>query len=549
VQDPIAIAMKSVADPGIFYLWEARKEDDFPKFLEAMQKEVDDHTREGHWKLVRRRDVPKGATILPAVWSLKRERCISTRKIYKWKACINIDGSKQVYGQHYDQTYSPVVAWPTTRFFLTQSLLNNWKTKQIDFVLAFPQAPVERDLYMEIPKGIRIEGTEDGEEYLLQLVKNLYGQKQAGRVWYQYLTEGLQEIGFTHSEVDECVFCYKNSVLLVYVDVSILMGPDDNELEFPLRELHKRFKIQEEGDLCEYLGIEIKKDSDRSITLTQPQLIASILKDLKLEGSNVKDRTAPALKTRILHKDERGELFDKSFHYRSVIGKLNYLEKSTRPDISYAVHQCARFSSDPRQTHAIAVRYIVKYLAGTKEKGLRLTPNAKQSFECYIDASHAGDWKQQSAADNPTMAKSRTGYFITFANCPLVWASKLQTEIALSTTEAEYIALSTAMREILPMLTMAKEASKRGLITKISTPFIHCKLFEDNQGAVEMAKVPKMHPRTKHLNIKYHFFRQFVQRGIIQVHHIAGTEQAADIFTKALDLLSFHKHRKKIMGW
>jgi hypothetical protein len=241
---------------------------------------------------------------------MKRKRRISMREVYKWKARINIDGSKQVYGLHYDKTYSPVVAWPTTRFFLAQSLLNNWKTKQIDFVLAFPQAPVERDLYMEIPKGIRIEGAMDGEEYVLQLVKNLYGQKQAGRVWYQYLTEGLQEIGFIRSEVDECVFYYKNSVLLVYVVDSIPMGPDDNELAFLLQELHKRFKIQEEGDLCEYLGIEIKKESDGSITLTQPQLIESILKDLKLDGSNVKDRQTPALKTRVLHKDDKGELFD-----------------------------------------------------------------------------------------------------------------------------------------------------------------------------------------------------------------------------------------------
>jgi hypothetical protein len=131
----------------------------------------------------------------------------------------------------------------------------------------------------------------------------------------------------------------------------------------------------------------------------------------------------------------------------------------------------------------------------------------------------------------------------------LAWVSKLQTEIALSTTEAEYIALSTATREILPMLTLAKEASKRKLVAKISAPLIHCKLFEDNNGAIELANVPKMWPRTKHLNIKYHFFHQYVQQGILQVLHVSGANQAADIFTKALDLLSFHKHRKRIMGW
>jgi hypothetical protein len=479
---------------------------------------------------------------------MKRKRRIATREVYKWKARINIDGSKQVYGVHYNETYSPVVAWPTTRFFLTQSLLHNWKTKQIDFVLAFPQAPVERDLYMEIPKGIRVDGAEDGEEYVLQLVRNLYGQKQAGRVWYQYLVDGLLEIGFTRSNVDECVFYYKNSVLLVYVDDSILMGSDNNELAYLLQELQKKFKVQEEGDLCDYLGIEIKKE-DGGITLTQPQLIESILKDLKLDGTNIKSRSTPALKTRVLHKDDAGTPFDESFHYRSVIGKLNYLEKSTRPDISHAVHQCARFSASPKQSYAMAVRYIARYLAGTKDKGIRLSPDTKRGYECFVDASHAGDWKQQSAIDDPVTAKSRTGYIITFAGCPIVWVSKLQTEIALSTTEAEYIALSSSAREILPMITLAKEAAKCRIIHKTKAPLLHCKLFEDNKGAIEMANVPKMRPRTKHLNIKYHFFRQYVQQGILQVLHISGTNQVADIFTKALDVASFHRHRRQIMGW
>ncbi len=402
---------------------------------------------------------------------------------------------------------------------------------------------------MEIPKGIQVEGTEEGEEYVLQLVKNLYGQKQAGCVWYQYLAEGLEEIGFSWSSVDKCVFYYKNSVLLVYVDDSILMGPDNAELEHLLREMHKKFKIQEEGELCDYLGVEIKKEADGSITLTQPQLIDSILNDLQLNGANVKARNTPALKTRILHKDERGTPFDESFHYRSVIGKLNYLEKSTRPDLSFAVHQCARFSSMPKHSHAMAVHYIARYLAGTRGKGIKIKPNREKSFECYVDASHAGDWKQQSASDDPTTAKSRTGFIITFADRPIVWTSKLQTEIALSTTEAEYIALSTAAREILPMLTMTKEAAKKKIISRLTTPVIHCKLFEDNKGAIELAKVPKMRPRTKHLNIKYHFFHQYVQQGILQVVHVAGTEQVADIFTKALDLLTFQKHRRRIMGW
>jgi len=120
--------------------------------------------------------------VLPAVWSMKCKRRIAAREVYKWKASLNVDGSKQKPGAHFDETYSPVVAWPTTRFFLIQALINKRKTKQLDFVLAYPQAPVERELYMEIPKGVRIEKQNDSKEYVLQIIKNLYGQKQAGSV-------------------------------------------------------------------------------------------------------------------------------------------------------------------------------------------------------------------------------------------------------------------------------------------------------------------------------------------------------------------------------
>jgi hypothetical protein len=120
------IAQKSITDPNTLYLWQARKEPDFPKFMEAMQKEIDAHTEGGHWKIIKREKLPHGATVLPTVWSMKRKRRISDRQVYKWKARLNIDGSKQVRGLHYQETYSPVVSWPTTRFFLIHALLNGW---------------------------------------------------------------------------------------------------------------------------------------------------------------------------------------------------------------------------------------------------------------------------------------------------------------------------------------------------------------------------------------------------------------------------------------
>jgi hypothetical protein len=542
------IAQKSIADPDTLYLWQARKEPDFPRFMEAMQKEIDAHTEGGHWKIVKREELPHEATVLPAVWSMKRKRRISDRQVYKWKARINIDGSKQVRGIHYQETYSPVVSWSTTRFFLIHALRNGWYTKQIDYVMAFPQAPVERDLYMDIPKGVKLDGIENTRDYVLQIIKNLYGQKQAGRVWYQYLTKGLKDMGFIKSKIDECLFYYKDCLILLYVDDSIIMGPDKIQVQEIIQKISERYKIQEEGDICEFLGIEVKRGDDGSLSLRQPQLIDSILEDLQLEGKQVAARTTPSLKTRILHKDTQGEPFDEAFHYRSVIGKLNYLEKSTRPDLSFAVHQCARFSGDPRKSHATAVKYIGRYLNATRDKGIHLKPNTK-GFECYVDASHAGDWKQSAAIEDPSTARSRTGYIILFAGYPIIWSSRIQTEIALSVTEAEYIALSSAAREILPLISLAKEAAEQRVISDTSAPIIRCKIFEDNIGAVEMANVPKMRPRTKHLNVKYHFFCQFVRKGILLVKHIAGEHQMADILTKALEVITFQRHRKKMMGW
>jgi hypothetical protein len=137
------------------------------------------------------------------------------------------------------------------------------------------------------------------------------------------------------------------------------------------------------------------------------------------------------------------------------------------------------------------VKYIVRYLTSTKDKGVHIKPHT-YGFEGYDDASHIGDQKQELAIDDPSTTQSRTGYNIYFSGYHVAWASKLQMEFALSVTEAEYIALSTAVREISPLPSLAKEAVKANIIAKLEAPIIYCRIFEDNMGAVEMANVPKI---------------------------------------------------------
>ena len=148
-------------------------------------------------------------------------------------------------------------------------------------------------------------------------------------------------------------------------------------------------------------------------TLTQPHLIASILQDLHLTQHNTKSRPVPALMTHLLISDDEGAPFDHSFDYRSMIGKLNYLEKSTRPEIAYTVHQCACFCANPKKSHGEAVKLIGRYLLGTANKGLILRPN-DTSFDCYVDASHTGEWHQTNAENDPTTARLRTGYALMY---------------------------------------------------------------------------------------------------------------------------------------
>jgi hypothetical protein len=554
------LAYKASTDPDTMYHHQAMKQPDREKFQEAMEKECEAHYKEGNYRLVKRSEVPKGATLLSSVWQMKRKRKPSTGEISKYKARMNVDGSQMIKGLHYEETYAPVVQWATIRFFVSLAILSNWHTRQLDFVLAYTQADIERDLYIKLPAGFTLPDRtiteQDRTDYVLKLEKNLYGQKQAGRVWYLHLKKNLLKLGFKPSEHDECVFYYGKTNFIVYTDDTILLGPDQQEINTLVKKLGKTFKIEDQGELSDYLGIKIEKKTDGALEWTQPTLTQLILKDLKLDGEEIKGRqnkpnvrTVPALTTVPLtdHKDSTDHN-QKDFDYRHVIGKLLYLEKSTRPDISCAVHQCARHCANPKIQHTAAVERIGRYLLGTKDKGLIMRPN-QEGMECWVDAAHASEWNNKTASNDPNTARSRMGYVITYAGCPMHWSSRMQTEIALSTTEAEYRALSQAMREVLPIIWLMEEASKQEIPVLNATPKIHCKVFEDNAGVIEIGNVPKMRPRTKHLNIKYHHFREEVKKGTISIYHTRTEEQIADIFTKPLPEQPFMKFKEKMMGW
>jgi hypothetical protein len=336
---------------------------------------------------------------------------------------------------------------------------------------------------------------------------------------------------------------------VLYTDDSILAGPDNGEVEEAIADIKKAgLNITVEGDLQDFLGVNIERKENGTIHLTQPHLIDQILKDLHLEKEKVSTKTTPARSSTILNAHEDSKAFDGHYHYRSVIGKLNYLERGTRPDIAYIVHQCARFTANPKEEHGAALKWLGRYLKGTRDKGMILNPCNDRDLEVYVDADFAGNWNQGEGHKRDT-ARSRHGYIIMYAGVPISWKSQLQGEICLSSTEAEYTGLSYALRETIPIMEMLKEMKDFGFPVQTAKPQVHCRVFEDNSGALEMATIHKYRPRTKHICTKLHHFRDYVMRGEISIHPIDTKKQPADFLTKPLNEELLVVHRETVMGW
>ena len=218
----------------------------------------------------------------------------------------------------------------------------------------------------------------------------------------------------------------------------------------------RRSKVVED-DVASFLGVLIKRGDDGSVELTQTGLIQRTIAAMGLENCN--NKYTPAVKE-ALGQDPRGSPFSNEFSYPSIVGMLQYLANNTRPDITYAVSQCARYTHCPTEKHAMYIKHIGRYLRATHDKGLILRPASKDlHIQCYVDADFGGLWNQEDVED-PHCVRSRTGFIIMVAGCPVIWKSKLQSLTTLSTMESEYVALSDSCRELLPLQNLTKELAQ-----------------------------------------------------------------------------------------
>ena len=536
------------------------------EYILAMKKEIRQLIKQKTWTPLYRREVPLSESgtkrpILRGTWAFKLKRYPDGSPM-KFKARYCVRGDLQREGIDYFETYAPVVQWSTVRLILTLILSNNWVTKQVDYTNAFAQAVLKEEVYIDNPRGF---DRKDGRD-VLKLNNSLYGLKQAPKTFYEKLRDGLLERGFTQSMIDPCLFMKSDMICLIYVDDTIITGPDPIAIEKLIKSLGvaedeqiHTFELRDEGEVGAFLGIQIERHENDNFYLTQTGLIKKVLITAGMENSKATVKTPAS--TTPLGLDINGDSFNESWEYPVIIGMLLYLSQNSRPDIAYAVHQCARFTHCPKDSHAVAVKRILRYLNSTKDKGMMLKPNKIPIVDCYVDSDFAGLWKAEDD-QNPLCVKSRTGFLIKFMDCPLHWVSKLQSQIALSTMEAEYIALSQSMRELIGFREILKEIYTHVLkdiqaydsltfntVSKTFGEIPTSTVYEDNEACLRFATTPKMSPRTKHIAIPYHFFRSKVENGEINIVGIKTGNQMADQFTKGLPQDKFLSDRKKLVGW
>lgn len=527
-------------DPDILTFDQAMNSPESDDWRAAMDREIQSLVNHGTWAVVTQATATAAdQRILPGTWTLRRKRR-ADGSVSKLKArwCVRGDLQEPV-----DNTYAPVVQWSTIRLLLYFSLFFGLITQSIDFSNAFVQAELKEDIFVHLPRGF---ASVNYIPVCLKLQKSLHGISQAPRLWFEHLKAKLLARGFVQSALDPCLFYRDDIVLLVYVDDVIIASRSQEAITRLIADLRTDSELTDEGPLSAILGIKVDRDEANStFTLTQPGLTDKIIEAVGLTDSN--SRWTPT-EAESLGSDTDGPPVTETWNYRSIVGMLLYLSNNSRPDIAFAVHQCARFSHAHRQSHAVAVKAIVRYLIKTRDKGLILSPTGDLAIDCYVDADFAGLWHKENDQD-PLCVKSRTGFVITIGGCPLQWTSKLQTEIALSTMEAEYIALSHAMRELLPIREIVREMATHLHCDTAFAIRTHSRIFEDNNAALGLANSPRITPRSKHIAVKYHFFRSHVEDGNLQVVKIDTREQKADILTKGLTRTIFETIRKLLMGW
>lgn len=390
---------------------------------------------------------------------------------------------------------------------------HNWEIVQWDFKNAFTHADIDKELYVEQPEGVTAIPNK-----VYKLNKALYGLKQSPRIWYNHLANNLKKEGFYPIFADQAVF--KNDtlgiIIICHVDDLLVFGPNIEQINKIQTKLGKDLELTNLGPVSYFLGMEITRDrKNKVIKLNQKNYTQNILQ--RFNKQNLNPVSTPGIIGLKMEKNTEQASPKDIKQYQQEVGSLIYLSTKTRPDIAYNVNTCARFMSNPNKIHYQALNQIWKYLNYTPTLGITYSGQSEPYILGYCDSDWGGDIIGR---------KSTSAYYFSFGRSPISWASQLQKTVALSSCEAEYMALKEAVKEYLYLISVIKQLNIE------NKEKFH--LFTDSLSAIELANNPEHHAKTKHIDIQYHFVREHVTNNTIQLSHISTKEQLADMLTKAL---------------
>lgn len=436
----------------------------------------------------------------------------------RYKARLVVKGCEQRKDIDYIETYSPVISMTALRSLFAIAAQMNYKIVLFDIKTAFLYGELKDDIYVYPPEGY------NEKEKLFKLKKALYGLKQAPLTWNKRFSDFLKKKGFQPLKTEQCLFKKTNGELIlgIYVDDGIIIGNNTNEIRDLIMKLKQEFKVTVAYDANNFVGFEICKDQG-VIRITQKEYTEKLLENC--QKSDAKPMKIPIVKSEPIKTETEDD-----YPYRETVGSLLYLSTKARPDIAYAVNFCSRFVEQQTKERIRDLNHILRYLNGSRYLGIEYKNNNKNSLlEAYCDADYAGD---------PETRKSTTGYIIYFAGGAISWCSRKQPVIALSSTEAEYIAAAECCKELLYL---------KSLLEELLLETVDIELNVDNQSAIALMKNGVINKRSKHIDVKFRFVHELVKENIVEVKYCPTDCQIADMFTKPLNTTKFINFRNRVM--
>ena len=515
------IANEGDDEPGT--LKQAMNCSDWPKWKEAMQAEYDSLIENETWELT---TMPENRQVITGRWcfKLKKDR---DGHVLKYKARWVAHGFKQEEGIDFVETFAAVVKPMSYKCLFGVSVKRGYKIRQMDIVTAFLYGFLDEIIYVEQPHLFDFD-----PELVCRLRKALYGLKQAPQVWYQTLADYLKKLGLERLELDHSVFVSQDQqiYLAVYVDDLLLFGSDDSRLTDIQDQLNARFKMTNLGEISHYLGMEVDVEVGKKISLRQTTYLRKILE--RFQMADCKPASVPmnpGVANSLLPSDNQADRATIKW-YQSAIGSLMWPAVHTRPDISYSVGVLSRYCANPGPIHCNLVIQIFRYLAGTLDFGITFRSDSTDELVGYTDSDWAG------LKDG---RRSTGGYAFILSGGPVSHQSKQQSTVALSSTEAEYMATTEAGKEALWVARFLASLGYR-------LPSQPVSLRADNKGAILLTANPEFHRRTKHIEIRHHWIREKVDSKEIVITYISTKDMVADGLTKALDPKPFKAFRAMI---